>query len=296
MRTWRPSYGVSSRRHPRPWREAEAGCPEQAAQARSGPGRRAEPSARPPRPAAAPSPARAPRRGGAARCLCAWPGPSGGVRGPRVRAAAAGERGGAGARLSVTAGGGGGRRWWRRRLRRRLLFRHEAAAAGGLAAGAAAAASVARAGPLGRGRGVRASGVRAGRRRGSRALRQPAPPSSEGPAQWPELGPGRGCGALGCGQQALLDRLLRRAARPRVPQARGRGRGPGEPAGAQRRGDGTRRQEPQVGPRALTHRAPLRQDEALLASGRVVFAKAAPGARSAQGLNFPLEPQLEARG
>lgn len=162
-----------------------------------------------PRPAPLQPRARRALLGGVARCWCACPGPGGGVRGPRVRAAAE-ERGGAGARLSVTAGGGGGRRWWRRLGL--LVFRHEAAAAGERAAGAAAAASVAQAGPLGRGRGVRTTGVLAGRRRGSQTLRQPAPRSAEGPAQCPELGSGRGCGAFGCGQQALLDRPLRRAA------------------------------------------------------------------------------------
>lgn len=167
--------------------------------------------------------------GGVARGRCACPGPGGGVRGPRVRAAA-GKRGGAGARLSVTAGGGGGRRWWRRRRwrLRLLLFRHEAAAAGERAAGAAAAASVAPAGPLGRGRGVRATGVLAGRRRGSQALRQPAPQSVEGPAQCPDLGPGWGCGAFGCGQQAPLDRPLGRAALG-LRRLAGRGAGQGSP-------------------------------------------------------------------
>lgn len=198
----------------------------------------------PPRPAAAPSLARAPRRGGAlpVRVNQSWR-----WRARAARARCGGERGGAGARLSVTAGGGGGRRWWRRR-QRRLLFRHEAAAAGGLAAGAAAAASVAPTGPLGRGRGVRATGVPAGRRRGSRALLQPAPPSSEGPAQRSELGPGRGCGAFGCGQQALLDRPLRRAALG-LRQLAGGGAGQGSPLVL--RGAGTGRGRSRRSARAL---------------------------------------------
>lgn len=228
VRTWGARLRGGSQRQSRPWRKAEAWCPQQAAQARSGPGRRAEPRARPPGPAPLQPHARRALLGWVARCGCACLGLGGGVRGPRVRAAA-GERGGAGARLSVTAGGGGGRRWWWWRLRR-LLFRHEAVAAGERAAGAAAAAaaSVARAGPLGRGRGVQATGVRAGRRRGSQTLRQPAPPSAEGPAQCPELGPGQGCGAFCCGQQALLDRLLRRAALGLCKLA-GRGTGQGSP-------------------------------------------------------------------
>jgi hypothetical protein len=224
VRTWGPGCGASSQRQPRPRKKAEAWCPQQAAQARSSPGRRAAPRARPPGPA--PLQPRAGRAllGGVARCWCACPGPGGDVRGPRVRAAAE-ERGGAGARLSVTAGGGGGggRRWWWRRLRL-LLFRPEAAAAGERAAGAAAAASVAQAGPLGRGRGVRTTGVLASRRRGSQALRQPARRSVEGPAQCPELGSGPGCVRL---RAAGPARPAARTGGPRAPQAREQGRGAG---------------------------------------------------------------------
>lgn len=212
-----------------------------------GGGRSPEPRPAPlqPRPAAAPSLARAPRRGGA---LPVRVNRSRRWRARAARARCGGERGGAGARLSVTAGGGGGRRWWRRLRRRRLLFRHEAAAAGGLAAGAAAAASVAPTGPLGRGRGVRATGVPSVRRRGSRALLQPAPPSSEGPAQRSELGPGRGCGAFGCGQQALLDRPLRRADLG-LRQLAGGGAGQGSPLVL--RGAGTGRGRSRRSARAL---------------------------------------------